>query len=287
MKIAGIIFLVVAAGNFVVFLYAAGQGWAEAAGQKLTGVVLLSVIGGLLYYFGDKKKEKLHTNDTLEENQVYSEKSIYNNSEYLNVVQSITKREIKSLSEKDRRETIESVRRWAKNLKCEIKDIRKSFLRELYSTFSKSDMDTIIAIIKTTKMPEEAKFYKISEENTCCSFMLEWLEEEKRTMEQARHKETGVQLKNKMTAADLVRLHNAPIEFLENPKTGKLFFRCKDIKGYVSPAAKKAVLEDCSIDDLQYAEVSTDGSQFLPCLMLKQKRNVVKILDVDDRDLPF
>lgn len=73
MKITGIILLIFAALNFLVAIIAAGSGAGEAAGQKFSATILLGVIGGVLYYFGNKKtKEKETQNTTQQSDRVYS-----------------------------------------------------------------------------------------------------------------------------------------------------------------------------------------------------------------------
>lgn len=58
MKVFGIILLVLAVANLLVAILAANSGApADVVGNKISGFFLLSVIGGLLYYFGNKKKE--------------------------------------------------------------------------------------------------------------------------------------------------------------------------------------------------------------------------------------
>jgi hypothetical protein len=48
--------------NFIVALIAAGQGASDAAGQKISASILLGVIGGVLYYFGNKKNNEKNAN---------------------------------------------------------------------------------------------------------------------------------------------------------------------------------------------------------------------------------
>ena len=56
MKVSGIILLVFAVLNLLVAIMAASSGApADAVGSKFSGFFMLSVIGGLLYYFGSKK----------------------------------------------------------------------------------------------------------------------------------------------------------------------------------------------------------------------------------------
>jgi hypothetical protein len=71
-----------------------------------------------------------------------------------------------------------------------------------------------------------------------------------------------------MTARQLVIKENSPLDFVENPNTGKIFFVCGGKKGYVSPAALEKMNGNCSLDDFQYAEVSIDGAAAVPCLMV-------------------
>lgn len=81
---------------------------------------------------------------------------------------------------------------------------------------------------------------------------------------------------NRMSGNDLVKKHGA-IEFIKSPKTGKLFFLVGDIKGYVSPKVAEN-LDTVELKDIQYAEVSIDGGQAVPTLMMSNKQNVVRTL---------
>lgn len=84
---------------------------------------------------------------------------------------------------------------------------------------------------------------------------------------------------NRMTARQLVIKENSPLNFLENPNTGKIFFVCGSKKGYVSPAALEKMDGECSLDDFQYAEVSINGGEAVPCLMVVGNRsNAIKSL---------
>ncbi len=72
MKVTGIIFLIFAALNFIVALIAASYGNAEAVGQKISAAMLLGILGGVLYYFGDKKdkaeKDNIQPNNSNNDN---------------------------------------------------------------------------------------------------------------------------------------------------------------------------------------------------------------------------
>ena len=77
-----------------------------------------------------------------------------------------------------------------------------------------------------------------------------------------------MQVRNRKTAEQLVISNNAPLQFINNPNTNKVFFMCGDIKGYVSPAVAKA-LDTVELKDLQYAECAKPGtSDWIPCLMM-------------------
>jgi hypothetical protein len=83
----------------------------------------------------------------------------------------------------------------------------------------------------------------------------------------------NIQSSNRMTARQLVISENASLEMRENPNTGKYFFVCGSKKGYISPAAQKALLQGKGIDDFQYAEVSINGGAAVPCLMVVGNSN--------------
>lgn len=72
---------------------------------------------------------------------------------------------------------------------------------------------------------------------------------------------------NRMSCAQLMKSQNSELQFIENPNTGKIFFMCGEIKGYVSPAVLSK-MNSVTVKDLQYAEVSIDNKQAVPCLMM-------------------
>ena len=62
---------------------------------------------------------------------------------------------------------------------------------------------------------------------------------------------------DKKTLKQLVIEQNSEVKFVKNPKSGKLFFTCGGIRGYVSPAAAKRMQDsDCTLDDFQFAMIS-------------------------------
>ena len=72
------------------------------------------------------------------------------------------------------------------------------------------------------------------------------------------------------SARQLVIEQNSKINIVENPKTGKIFFVCGSIQGYVSKAALKAR----SIDELDYGVHTELG---IPTLFVhNNSANVIK-----------
>ena len=88
--------------------------------------------------------------------------------------------------------------------------------------------------------------------------------------------ESDINAVNRMTVAQLVAQEHSPLDIVVNPKTGKTFFTCGSKKGYVSPKAEAAIKNGCDEDDLQYAEVSIDGGEAVPTLMIKGKANIIR-----------
>ena len=87
---------------------------------------------------------------------------------------------------------------------------------------------------------------------------------------------------HRMSARQLVISENAELQFVKNPKTGKTFFVCGSKRGYVSPNVVK-IMNTCTLDDLQYAEVSANGGVAVPCLMVvgNSEANVQRKLGTD------
>lgn len=82
---------------------------------------------------------------------------------------------------------------------------------------------------------------------------------------------------HRMSASTLCTKENSALEFITNPNTGNIFFVCGNVTGYVSPKVREN-LDSVTINDLQFAEVSIDGKEPVPCLMMKGTENVVKTL---------
>ena len=86
----------------------------------------------------------------------------------------------------------------------------------------------------------------------------------------------------RMSAKQLVISENAELKFVNNPNTGKTFFVCGSKRGYVSPNVMK-IMDTCTLDELQYAEVSLNGGEAVPCLMVvgNSEANVKRKLGAD------
>ena len=193
-------------------------------------------------------------------------------------------------SDKDAQELVSSMERWARNIGCDIQEIKTEYLKSFKSAFDNEDTKDILEHLKKVKYTEEANHFHISQSNTCTYFMIQWLTEDMQK-QSTKSNTNAIQSRNKMSARDLVISENASLDFVENPNTGKIFFVCGSKKGYVSPAAVEK-METGSLDDFIYAEVSMDGKTYIPCLMLANKLTgkVVRSFDVetaDNDDLPF
>ena len=289
MKKIGTILLVIAALSLLGALLSAGRD-ADTAGGRFMGALILGSIGFLLLYLGNKKENTKSENSyrTINQNQVSApQESFWQRYKRLNptkacAIESITGRNMAMQSEKDAQEIVASMERWAKNIGCQINDIKTEFLQSYQSAFDNADTKEILEHLKNVKLREEANRFNISMQNTCTHFMIKWLTEDLRK-ESPQPANNQMKTRNKMSARDLVISENASLKFVENPNTGKIFFVCGNKKGYVSPAAVEK-METGSLDDFYYAEVSIDSSDYVPCLMLVNKptEKVVRSFDVKE-----
>ena len=61
---------------------------------------------------------------------------------------------------------------------------------------------------------------------------------------------------------------NADIMILSDTESGKMFFECGKIHGFVSPAAAKRINDfNNSIDEFEFAMVAKEGEDAIPCIM--------------------
>ena len=74
MKVFGIILLVFSALNFIVALVASANGVTNAAGQKFSAAILLMIVGGILYYIGNKRNQQKNNLESVKSND---NKSLY------------------------------------------------------------------------------------------------------------------------------------------------------------------------------------------------------------------
>lgn len=81
---------------------------------------------------------------------------------------------------------------------------------------------------------------------------------------------------NRMSGNELKAKYGS-IDFIKNAKTGKMFFAAGSITGYVSPKVAEN-LDTITLEDIQYAEVSIDGGEPVPTIMMKSKANIVRSL---------
>lgn len=284
MRKVGIVLLVFAIGNLLVAIIVSVSGETYAAGSKFSSSLLLGAIGGLLCYFGGKKDTSNQENinrSSPQESSIVQE-SPWQEYERLNptkakAIEEITERKMSLQSERDVQEIISSMERWARNIGCQIQEIKTKFLQTYQSTFDNADTKEILEHLKNTKLKEEANRFNISTQNTCTHFMIKWLTEILQK-EAALSANNHINYRNKMSARDLVISENASLEFRENPNTGKIFFICGSKKGYVSPAAVEK-METGSIDDFYYVEVSVGGKDYVPCLCYAKSANVIKQFD--------
>ena len=279
MKNVGIVLLVMAALSFFGALISAGN-HADTAGGRFMGGLILGGIGYILLYLGNRKETPLYENGsrTTSPQESYWQNYKRNNPTKASAIESITGRNMDMQSDKDAQELIASMERWAKNIGCEIKDIKKEYLRTFKSTFGDEDTKEILEHLKKEKYVEEANHFHISLQNTCTYFMIEWLTN---YLNNETTKNNNIKSRNRQSARDLITSENASLKFVENPNTGKIFFVCGSKKGYVSPAAVEK-METGPLDDFYYVEVSADGSKYVPCLCYVKSKNVTKQFSVDD-----
>ena len=274
MKTIGTILLVFALLNFLVAVFAACIGEAYMAGNKLSSSLLVGLIGGILYYFGNKKGEPHIENDHLPQKR--NEDNFWQTYKRISptkavAIEKITQKDFSQLSDADVREIVGSMERWAKNLNCPIQDIRKTFLNTYKSVFANDDTKEIIGYLRNEKMREEANHFHISTNNTCTFYMIKWLEDTLPTQEQPKNT-PKMTAKNKMSANEFVKNQGAEIKFHDfegNDGKKHTYFTCGEITGYVSPNAIEYLRKsNYNLDYINYAEVSKDGEKPVPCLML-------------------
>lgn len=90
--------------------------------------------------------------------------------------------------------------------------------------------------------------------------------------------------KNRMTLRAFMKKAECPLEFvrIENRKCG--VFLCGSTKGYVSEKVMETVnSNNLKVDDVDYAECAkAEGEAYVPCLMIRNKANVVHTVTLKD-----
>ena len=290
MKNIGYVLLVMAAFSLLGALLSAGRD-ADTAGGRFMGAFILGGTGILLLYLNNKKENDEYESDKYESegNQVFAPQESYwqrykrINPTIANAIETITGRNMAMQSDRDTRELISSIERWAKNLGCNIQDVKNRFLKTYKSTFGDKDTKDILEHLKNEKLTEEANHFHISSQNTCTHFMIIWLTEDLK-QHTVQAEESKIRYRNKMSARDLILREKAKLDFVQNTESGKIFFVCGSKRGYVSPDAAKNI-ETAQLDDFNYAEVSVDGNDYVPCLMVnKPTGKVIRSFEINNYD---
>lgn len=294
MRKIGLLLLTIAALSLLGALFAAGRD-ADTAGGRFMGALILGGIGVFLLWFNNKieTSNQESTNRSIPQRYTSTQESFWQrykrqNPTKASAIEAITERKMSLQSEEDVQELISSMERWANNIGCQIQDIKTKFLQSYQSTFDNADTKEVLEHLKNIKLKEEANRFNISTQNTCTFFMIKWITEVLQN-EAPKSADNHIKYRKKMSARDLIISENSELQFMENPKTGKIFFVCGSKKGYVSPAAVEKIGTG-SLDDFYYAEVSIDNGDYVPCLMLVNKPKVVRSFNVkkeNNEDLPF
>lgn len=81
---------------------------------------------------------------------------------------------------------------------------------------------------------------------------------------------------NRKSLRALMQEQQSTADVIQNPKTGKLFFTCGSIRGYISKKLAQ-VYQTTPAEDVEFADVTTDDGVCIPCLFLKGKNNTKKV----------
>ena len=154
MRKTGSILLAMAALSLLGALFSAGRD-ADTAGGRFMGALILGGIGFLLLYLGNKKENTKSENSyrTTNQNQVSApQESFWQRYKRLNptkacAIESITGRNMAMQSDKDAQELVSSMERWARNIGCDIQEIKTEYLKSFKSAFDNEDTKDILACI--------------------------------------------------------------------------------------------------------------------------------------------
>ena len=87
---------------------------------------------------------------------------------------------------------------------------------------------------------------------------------------------TTIKSKNEQPLSQYIATQHCDVDIIKSPQTGKMFFACGKVRGYISPAALKAIEAGCASSDINYSEVAINSDDYVPTLMVKATANVVR-----------
>ena len=144
MKKIGSILLSIAALSLLGAIFSAGRD-ADTAGGRLVGALIVGSIGAVFMCVGnegDKGEEMNELNqrtasDTSETTPEETYWHMYSrlNPTKANSIETLTGRVMTYQSDKDAKELVSSMERWARNLGCDIQNIKTEYLKTFKSTF--------------------------------------------------------------------------------------------------------------------------------------------------------
>lgn len=283
-------------------------------GKFLPGLSF-SIVGGLMLIFCASKDSGNSSSNTKNNNTHADtvQNKFLSIALDIKIIEKVIGTDFKTWEQRDIIETVESFKRWSLNQGCQLSEVKIKFLKTFKEVFGDDDIEDILFHLKA-KENEEAIRFNIKGRNTCTHYMIRWLTAAKTISEaQQKAKEKSKQqgnastmkVRNRKIARELVISQNAPLQFINNPTTDKLFFQCGEIRGYVSPSVR-AKINEVTLEDLQYAECAPpDSENWFPCLMFRSDSylaNGIRTLGIEsvnskftetsrmetaDEDLPF
>lgn len=175
---------------------------AASAGHSIFGPVFWLALGIALLYFGNQKEKEKKKNEVgstpkpqqparVEPKPVQVAEPIRHKTYWKNYknsnptkasdIEKLLKIDFSKLSEKDIKEKIGSVERFAKSLKCDISQIKATYLSEI----EKYPAELIPQMIESTsrEQEKEASIFHVAQANTMSAMMTAWLKE--------RHEQMG------------------------------------------------------------------------------------------------
>lgn len=140
-------------------------------------------------------------------------------------------------------------------------------IEELNSSDKTSDVNETFTHSSNTIVDDVQK----ENDASTLSYSIETRNRDRSNEKNEKVQQRDIKTYNRMSCAQLMKSQNSELQFLENPNNGKIYFKCGEIIGYVSPAVLDKI-HSVSVDDLQYAEVSINESKPVSCLMIVDKK---------------